>query len=210
MGIITRRQWCQMRTPMRNKNLFCCAREIQAERVCSFVRCVYFLKCLFVSKLIFFYVQSPTGVRLGKYSGQCSEYPFIKAIYFLIVRLFHVLFSRHLKVIPKFVTHTSRRRWITQVALGRQNPYSKGAWRPAIVMLVVFACAHPLFDWRRLRGLSVAEAGVCKVVTERAYSISWHPSSAKLLVAVGDKVCSWLTDICHRRAREPSYFDSYV
>ncbi|CAM9311188.1 unnamed protein product [Sphacelaria rigidula] len=39
----------------------------------------------------------------------------------------------------------------------------------------------------RLRSLSVAESGVCKVVTERGFSISWHPSNSKLLVAVGDK-----------------------
>ena len=29
---------------------------------------------------------------------------------------------------------------------------------------------------------------MCKVVRERAYSLAWHPSESKLLIAVGDKV----------------------
>lgn len=40
----------------------------------------------------------------------------------------------------------------------------------------------------RLRDLKVGETGVCKVVRERAYTASWHPSNDKLLLAVGDKV----------------------
>lgn len=42
----------------------------------------------------------------------------------------------------------------------------------------------------RLRDLKLGETGVCKVVRERAYSTSWHPSKDKLLLAVGDKVAS--------------------
>ncbi|CAN0214617.1 unnamed protein product, partial [Discosporangium mesarthrocarpum] len=40
----------------------------------------------------------------------------------------------------------------------------------------------------RLGRLKVDEDGVCKVVKERAYSLAWHPSSDKLLLAAGDKV----------------------
>lgn len=53
---------------------------------------------------------------------------------------------------------------------------------------------HPTFSARlsvftaRLRELKVEETGVCKVVRERVYSSAWHPSDAKLLLAVGDKV----------------------
>ncbi|CAM9236231.1 unnamed protein product, partial [Hapterophycus canaliculatus] len=48
--------------------------------------------------------------------------------------------------------------------------------------------AEPDDVLKRLRNLKVEETGVCKVVRERAYSMAWHPSKEKLLLAVGDKV----------------------
>ncbi|CAN0177159.1 unnamed protein product, partial [Ectocarpus fasciculatus] len=51
-----------------------------------------------------------------------------------------------------------------------------------------YELAEPDDALKRLRGLNVEETGVCKVVRERAYSTTWHPSRDKLLLAVGDKV----------------------
>lgn len=62
----------------------------------------------------------------------------------------------------------------------------------------------PLAPPRRLRGLKVEETGVCKVVRERAYSLAWHPSKTKLLLAVGDKV-GWL--VVFLRARTSAVSD---
>ena len=38
-----------------------------------------------------------------------------------------------------------------------------------------------------LQSLTVAETDVAKVVPERIYSLAWHPSPDKLVVAAGDK-----------------------
>ncbi|CAM9988450.1 unnamed protein product, partial [Phaeothamnion confervicola] len=49
----------------------------------------------------------------------------------------------------------------------------------------------------RLSRLSVADNDVRKVVKERAYSLAWHPSPEKLLIACGDKaghVGFWIVD----------------
>ncbi|CAN0435548.1 unnamed protein product, partial [Ectocarpus sp. 12 AP-2014] len=51
-----------------------------------------------------------------------------------------------------------------------------------------YELAEPDDALKRLSCLKVEETGVCKVVRERAYSTTWHPSGDKLLLAVGDKV----------------------
>ncbi|CAM9549603.1 unnamed protein product, partial [Choristocarpus tenellus] len=51
-----------------------------------------------------------------------------------------------------------------------------------------YELAEPDETLKRLQSLKVGEKDVCKVVRERAYGIAWHPSSEKLLLAVGDKV----------------------
>jgi hypothetical protein len=38
-----------------------------------------------------------------------------------------------------------------------------------------------------MESFSVAEQGVAKVVKSRIYSLTWHPSNSKLLVAAGDR-----------------------
>lgn len=38
-----------------------------------------------------------------------------------------------------------------------------------------------------MKNFTVNEEGVAKVVKSRIYSLNWHPSSSKLLVAVGDR-----------------------
>jgi hypothetical protein len=38
-----------------------------------------------------------------------------------------------------------------------------------------------------MESFSVAEQGVAKVVKSRIYSMTWHPSNSKLLVAAGDR-----------------------
>ena len=38
-----------------------------------------------------------------------------------------------------------------------------------------------------MESFSIAEQGVAKVVKSRIYSLTWHPSNSKLLVAAGDR-----------------------
>jgi hypothetical protein len=46
-----------------------------------------------------------------------------------------------------------------------------------------------------MKSFSINEEGVAKVSKSRIYSLAWHPSNCKLLVAVGDRDGNFGNDI---------------
>lgn len=41
--------------------------------------------------------------------------------------------------------------------------------------------------FKTMRALKLTDEGIAKVVPNRVYSVAWHPSASKLLIAAGDR-----------------------